>query len=156
MSSPSSVIFVEAWDSHLVCVFLTVKVRHESLPHGSRPALAKCPLTVNGSTLTQHLLLDGFDPLLLLLRRGGWYPVNHMVAFDDAAVRLRFAGFDHLTFVIGVVELEAILRRGTGKEKASLRGVLFTKEGDRSRGGGWSLQVSWARPPLWYWGSPEE
>lgn len=48
-------------------------------------------------------LLDGFDPLLLLLRRGGRNPVHHVVALDNPSVRLRLAGLDHLTFVVGVV-----------------------------------------------------
>lgn len=96
----------------IVCVSgsHTVKVRHEKVSHGSSPALAKCPLSVNGSTRTPCLLLDGFDPLLLLLRRGGRYPVHYVVALDDSPVRLRLAGLDHLTFVVGVVELEAVLR----------------------------------------------
>ncbi len=97
-----------------VCVCVrgfTVKVRHEKVPHGSSPALAKCPLSVNGSTLTRHDLLDGFDPLLLLLWRGGWYPVHNVVALDDPPVRLCLAGLDYLTFVVGVVELEAVLGR---------------------------------------------
>ena len=65
---------------------------------------------VNGSTRTPRLLLDGFDPLLLLLRRGSRYPVHYMVALNDSPVRLRLAGLDHLTFVVGVVELEAVLK----------------------------------------------
>lgn len=78
---------------------------------GEAPALAKWPLSVNGSTLTRLLLLDGFDPLLLLLRRGGRYPVHYVVALDHPPIRLGLAGLDHLTFVVGVVELEAVLRR---------------------------------------------
>lgn len=58
------------------------------------------------------LLLDGFDPLLFLLRRGRRYSVNHVVALDDAPVRLRLAGFDDLAFVVGVVKLKAVLDRG--------------------------------------------
>lgn len=94
-----------------VCGLLTVKVRHEKVPHGSRQALAKCPLSVNGSTLTQRLLLDGFDPLFFLLRGGGRYPVHHVVSLDDASIRLRFAGLDYLTFMVGVVELKAVLKK---------------------------------------------
>lgn len=78
---------------------------------GAGSVLAKCPLSVNGSTLTRRLLLDGFDPLLLLLWRGGRYPVHDMVALDDPPVRLGLAGLDHLTFVVGVVELKAVLGR---------------------------------------------
>lgn len=37
-----------------------------------------------------------------------------MVSLDDAAVRLRLAGLDHLTFVVGVVELEAVLKETPG------------------------------------------
>lgn len=96
-----------------MCAFglLTVKVRHEKVPHGSRQALAKCPLSVNGSTLTQRLLLDGFDPLFFLLRGGGRYPVHYVVSLDDASIRLRFAGLDYLTFMVGVVELKAVLKK---------------------------------------------
>lgn len=94
-----------------VCGLLTVKVRHEKVPHGSRQALAKCPLSVNGSTLTQRLLLDGFDPLFFLLRGGGRYPVHYVVSLDDASIRLRFAGLDYLTFMVGVVELKAVLKK---------------------------------------------
>lgn len=32
-----------------------------------------------------------------------------MVSLDDAAVRLRLAGLDHLIFVVGDEELEAVL-----------------------------------------------
>lgn len=73
--------------------------------------LAKCPLSVNGSSLTRRPLLDGFDPLLLLLRRGGRYPVHYVVALDDPPVRLGLAGLDHLTLVVGVVELKTVLGR---------------------------------------------
>lgn len=58
------------------------------------------------------VLLDGFDPLLLLLRRGCRYSVNHVVALDDAPICLRLAGFDDLAFVVGVVKLKAVLDRG--------------------------------------------
>ena len=94
--------------------FLTVKVRHEKVPHGISPTLVKCPLSVNGSALTRHLLLDGFDPLFLLLRCGGRYPVHYMVALNDPPVRLCLTGLDDLTFVVGVVELKTVL--GTHQE----------------------------------------
>ena len=67
----------------------------------------------------EAVLLDRFDPLLLLLRRGRRYPVHHVVALDDTTVRFRLAGLDHLTLVIGVVQLKAVLlverRRGEGE-----------------------------------------
>lgn len=42
-----------------------------------------------------------------------------MVSLDDAAVCLRLAGLDHLIFVVGDVELEAVLREGTNKQGES-------------------------------------
>lgn len=65
----------------------------------------------NYAPLPWGLLLDGFDPFLLLLRRGRRYSVNHVVALDDAPVRLRLTGFDDLAFVVGVVKLKAVLNR---------------------------------------------
>lgn len=79
-------------------------------------------LSVQMDPLTRRLLLDGFDPLLLLLRRGGRYPVHYVVALYDAPVRLCLAGLDHLTFVAGVVELEAVLGRRQGAQKVTSQG----------------------------------
>lgn len=70
------------------------------------------PPPVCVSLRVQIFLLDGFDPLLLLLRRGCRYSVNHVVTLDDAPIRLRLAGFDDLAFVVGVVKLKAVLGRG--------------------------------------------
>lgn len=53
--------------------------------------------------------LDGLDPLVFLLLRGGRDPVHHVVPLDHAAVRLRLAGFDELPLVVGDVKLKAVL-----------------------------------------------
>lgn len=58
------------------------------------------------------VLLDGFDPLLFLFLGGRRYPVHHVVALDDAPIRLSLAGFDHLALVIGVIELKTVLEKG--------------------------------------------
>lgn len=84
--------------------------------------------------LLNLLLLDGFDPLLLLLRRGRRYSVNHVVALDDAPICLRLAGFDDLAFVVGVVKLEAVLDRGerAGHGHIIVRRGLNTHAGKRA------------------------
>lgn len=84
-----------------------------------------------------------------------------MISLDDAAVRLRLAGLDHLTFVVGVVELEAVLGRHQEAKITSLRkrlnkvyvlcvNVKEMKMDLEGQDSVWScsLQVSWARLPL--------
>lgn len=53
--------------------------------------------------------LDAADPLVLLLGRRGGDSVEGVVSLDDAAVRLRLAGLDHLIFVVRDEELETVL-----------------------------------------------
>ena len=82
----------------------------------------------------EAVLLDGFDPLLLLLRRGRRYPVHHVVALDDTTVCFRLAGLDHLTLVVGIVQLKAVLlmerSRGEGE-----KGEMGKREEGEGRGG---------------------
>lgn len=54
--------------------------------------------------------LDAFDPFVLLLHSWGGDSVESVVSLDDAAVCLRLAGLDHLIFVVGDEQLEAVLR----------------------------------------------
>lgn len=84
------------------------------------------------SARVRGLLLDGFDPLLLLLRRGCGYSVDHVVALDDAPVCLRLAGFDDLAFVVGVVQLKAVLDKGRGTRR-SRETLVITKRMDAGR-----------------------
>lgn len=63
--------------------------------------------------------LDAFDPFVLLLCSRSRDPVKRVVALDDAAVRLRLAGFDHLVFVVGDEKLEAIL--GPRKDRTGVK-----------------------------------
>lgn len=54
--------------------------------------------------------LDRFYPLLLFLRGGSRYPVHYVVALHHSAIGFSFTRFDYLTFMTGVVELEAVLK----------------------------------------------
>lgn len=53
--------------------------------------------------------LDAVHPLILLLCGRGRDSVKSVVSLDDASVRLRLAGFDHLILVVGDEELKAVL-----------------------------------------------
>lgn len=53
--------------------------------------------------------LDAVDPFVLLLCGRGGDSVESVVSLDDAAVRLRLAGLDHLVFVVRDEELKAVL-----------------------------------------------
>lgn len=74
-----------------------------------------------------------------------------MVALHHPSVGLRFAGFDHLAFVVGVVELETVL-----KNKCEIFIYLFILNDEKWRLNNRSearseaahrSQASWAPPP---------
>lgn len=70
-----------------------------------------------GETLDPYWLY-AVDPLVLLLRSRCRDSVKCVVSLNDAAIRLRLAGFDHLIFVVWDEELETVLtqsrRNGSG------------------------------------------